>query len=109
MVAKMKNKSEIGFAGLVEPANCECHKGQFMAVAFLIHPTQGRIHLANNAFPTEAAANAELDNFVKAVAYATLREMGIEPLKAAKVTVTHNDEAMKSEQRYMNAHNENLH
>lgn len=94
MVAKMKKKTnEIGFFGVVEPSNCECHPGMFIAAAFLLHPIQGRIYLGNKAFATEAQANAELDQFVKAVAFDTLREMGLEPDKAKSITIARDDEA----------------
>lgn len=105
----MKNKTQIGFAGEVQPANCECHKGMYMCVAFLIHPEQGRIYLGNNAFPTEEIAKKELDGFVKVAALETLKIMGLEPDEAEKVTVTHGDEAVKSERRIMAENNPNLH
>lgn len=105
----MSLTSEVGFTGHIEPAQCECHKGQFMATVFLVHPVAGHIHLANCAYPTEAIAEKELDGFVKAVAVETMKDMGIKEDSIVQRTITRGPEAVKSVQRLINGANENLH
>lgn len=101
-----KATTEIGFMGEVQPANCECHKGQFICVAFLLHPLQGRVYLGNAAFETEKIANENLDKFVNFTAGEVLKEMGLTRENAVKVEITHGDEALKSEARVMKDHRE---
>lgn len=104
-----KATSEIAFVGEVQPANCDCHKGQFLCVAFLIHPIQGRVYLGNAAFATEEIAEKELGGFVNHVAAEVLEEMGLKPENAVKVDRTHGDDAMKSERDFRSRNNPNLH
>lgn len=104
--------TEVGFMGAVQPAQCDCHKGQFFALVFLLHPVLGRVPVANEPFPTEAIATERLDGFVKEIAFQTIEAMGLDPKAAVKIEVTHDDEATKSEARVMkkhNATNPNLH
>lgn len=106
----MKNStSELAFMGEVKPAECDCHKGKFFCVAFLIHPTEGRVYLGNAVFDTESKAEKELNKFVSFVAAEVLEEMGLKPENAVKIDKTHGDDALKSEREFRARNNPNLH
>lgn len=104
-----KTKTEIAFTGFIEPAQCECHKGQFMVVACIIHPIMGRQSIGNKAFQTEKEAEDNLAAFVQKAAFDVLEEAGLDPKDATKIEITHDDEAVKSELRVMRENNVNLH
>ena len=100
---------KIGFTGEVVAAECKCHKGQFLAVIYMIHPEQGRIYLHNVPFKTESEAAKELDNVVMLAAETVLQEMGLKKDEAKRIGVFHGAEAEKAEQRQLNEVNKNLH
>lgn len=105
----MTKKAQIAFTGEVHKAQCQCHKGQWLVVIFMIHPYQGRIYLHNVAFKTEAEAEAELQSCVELAAMEVMTTAGLKKDLVKKVEVSHGDDAIKSESKFMNEHNPILH
>lgn len=106
-----KNKiTEIGFTGTVQPAACPCHSDHFATVVWLIHPDHGEaVYCSDAIWKTEAEANAELEGFVKYTAAKVLKSMGLSMENAAKITVAHNENAVKAERNLRASLNPNLH
>jgi len=102
-------RTEISFTGIVEPANCKCHQGQFVAIAFIIHPIKGEQQIGHTFFETEALANKHLDGFVMTVAEETIDKMGLRIDEASSINVSHGDDALKDIRRYMAENNPTLH
>ena len=105
----MKKKLEIAFSGEVGVADCPCHKGKPTAVAFVVHPLEGRRVIDVKHFDTDAEAEEGLLPFVKECAAKILKLMGLEPDAARKTTITNGEDAVRSEQKYMAERNQNLH
>lgn len=98
----------ISFTGDVIPAQCECHKGQFVGRAFVIERGKQK-QLAHTYFETVDLAGEHLDGFVFAVAEDYLQRIGLSVESAKTVTVQRGDEAETSTQKAMRQSNPHLH
>lgn len=94
--------------GEVLEATCECHKGQWFTVVFLLHPVEGKVELGNNAWPDEETAKRELERFVQVTAEEVLKESGMNP-DEAKRTVFTGENALKDFKKYVRESDTNLH
>lgn len=105
----MKKKPQIAFMGEIQKAQCECHKGQYLVLIFMIHPRQGKIYLHNVPFKTKAEAEKQLQPCVELAAEEAMGLMGVRKDSLRKVEVSHNEDAVKSEKKFLNEHNPKLH
>lgn len=102
--------NEVGFTGEITGAQCECHKGQFLASAYFIHPEHGLILQGQTFFKTLEEGKEHLQGFVASVAQDFFKQHKIDIDKAKTIRVSENDEAYKDVRRILKTEkNENLH
>ena len=99
---------KVSFMGQVLEATCECHKGQWLTVAFLLHPVEGKVELGNNAWPDEETAKRELERFVQVAAEETLKIVGMNP-EESKRTVFTGENAEKDFNKHLRESDTSLH
>lgn len=99
---------KIAFMGEVLQANCECHKGQWFTVAFLIEDDGNRIPIADHLWPDEKSAKDGLENFVRKAAEEVLKEVGMNP-DEAKRTIFIGLNAEEEFKKHLKETNTNLH
>lgn len=58
----------VSIMGKIEPASCECHKGQFIASIFLNIPGREPQYITNVPFKTEKEAKAEMPTLLQLAA-----------------------------------------
>lgn len=100
---------KIGFIGEVHPAECECHKGQFLVAVFCIRENLPRSFCGNKMFETEQLAEQNLEATVSECADAILAQMGLSQESANERTVSRGDAAFADENKLRNETNPNLH
>lgn len=100
---------QVGFGGHVAPAECECHRGQFVVHVYAVISGGKSEPIGAVEFPTEELAAEKMPEVVKDFAHKFLASVGMDPMLASKVTVTHGDEAVAAEQRVRNNNNPLLH
>lgn len=99
---------KVSFMGKVLEATCECHKGQWFTVAFLIEGNQERIPIADHLWSDKKSAKDGLENFVRKAAEETLKIIGMNP-DEAKLTVFTGENAEKDFKKYLRESDTNLH
>ena len=100
---------KFGFTGEVVMAKCQCHKGMFAALVFLVVPGEQRQLLDNKEFKTEKEAEEALDQFVHDTAKDFLNSIGLEPDEAHTIEKHHGEAALAAEQRVQREGNTTLH
>lgn len=100
---------QIGFFGEVLEASCDCHKGQFFIVVFVVDPILGRQLIADKPFKTEKEANENVADFVKSVSVKFMASLGIKTEDVVKIEELHGKDAFKRETSFVNENNPNLH
>ena len=83
----MEHQNQIGFAGSIARAKCDCHAGQFVVIVHAILRTE-EIEVGQKVFPTEAEAVAGGPDFVKEIAHAVFRDANISDFKVNTEVVT---------------------
>lgn len=103
---------EVAFMGEIQPANCECHKGKFFCVVYVVHGSKPPQHVANIAFDTSEECEREMPNVMKKVAEEILGAAGLKPENANAFTRGFGDDAeklLKDFQARQRSSNPNLH
>lgn len=99
---------KIAFMGEVLEATCECHKGQWFTVAFLIEDDGNRIPVADKLWSDEKTAKDNLETFVRKSSEEVLKEVGMNPDDAERSIFTGLN-AEEEFKKHLKETNTNLH
>ena len=106
----MSETTEIAFTGELLEAQCECHKGQWIGVAYLLHPQKGSIVAGTTMFKTKALGEEHLAGFVTTVAQDHLAKHGLDIKDAKDIRVSHGQDADRETRRFFKTEsNDKLH
>ena len=72
-----KGGLQLAFYSKMAAAKCECHKGQTIVMACILMPNGEEVELETKMYPTEGAAVADSENYLRGIATAVMKESGL--------------------------------
>lgn len=102
-------KTEIAFAGQIQPTVCPCHPGQFVITVLQLHPVLGQRIVGTELFETVEKADANMEATVLKFATLVVEAIGMTVDQASEIKIRTGEAAEREINRVFNEGNPELH